>query len=586
LVSTLAVGPLGYAQPKATGPAGQAPSPAATPADASADAKEEARRLFENGLQLVKDGAFDAALAAFRRSIALFPTRSASQNAAIMLRKLARYDEAADAWEALLKRFPDLSPEERAFIKKEQDELTAYLGEIDLRVTEPDAIVIIDGIERGRAPLDKPVRVAAGSRSVRVYKEGFLPFEQRVDVVAKSSLKLTATLGALLRGGRLRVTEDRGDKVDVFVDKTPVGKTPWEGTVGAGKHTVFLRNGESSGSPPATVDVRQNQLSTLALLAEPLLCRIRVEPTPINATVAFDGVDVGQGVWESPVRCGGHEIEVAAEGFLPLRRVVAVAAQSPLTLKESLERDPASKLFRAENPPRIVVGLRAHLLITPTLGGPLAESCGDGCSQSPPLGFMAQVFGGYRLGSGLGFGASASYLSLQRTYEDRRASLVPEGLLEHTGTAKDAVRFHGPAIGGYIGIEKGKTIQFGARLGVGVMFALWSDARSAALRTPKGTPYNTAEVSESGITFAPYIQPEAQVGVALTKSLTVSLGVSATALFGLGSAEWTDKNVIPAGDRTSPEYRENGGVGKYGTQPLAAGAVLSVSPVLGAQIAF
>ena len=66
-------------------------------------------------------------------------------------------------------------------------------------------------IERGKTPLAKPVRVSAGSRFVRVIKEGYVPFEQRIDIAGRTNVVVNAKLGALLRGGRLRVTGEHED---------------------------------------------------------------------------------------------------------------------------------------------------------------------------------------------------------------------------------------------------------------------------------------------------------------------------------------------------------------------------------------
>ena len=215
------------AQGKGKPPAPAAPAAPTSAPDADADPKKaEARSHFETGLKLFNDQSYDAALAEFKQSLASFPTRSALQNAAVTLKKLKRFDESADAFDRLLVDYPNLTPEERTFVETEKKELVAYVATLDIRVVEPDATVLVDGTERGKTPLGKPVRVSAGSRFVRVIKEGYVPFEQRVDVAGRTNVVVNAKLGALLRGGRLRVTEDAGTAVDVLVDGVVVGKSP------------------------------------------------------------------------------------------------------------------------------------------------------------------------------------------------------------------------------------------------------------------------------------------------------------------------------------------------------------------------
>src|SRR5207237_152698 len=87
------------------------PAPDA-PAD---DRREQARALFESGLAHFDRGESSAALADFLRSRELFPTRSATKNAAVCLRKEGRLDEALDMLEELLRAFADLPPADRAF---------------------------------------------------------------------------------------------------------------------------------------------------------------------------------------------------------------------------------------------------------------------------------------------------------------------------------------------------------------------------------------------------------------------------------------------------------------------------------------
>jgi hypothetical protein len=105
LLATLCQGPaLAFAQvtapatpaaptpPAAAAPSDAAPAPAAAPDPAAA--KAEARARFDRGLTLLREEAWGPALAEFLASRKLYPTRNATTNAAICLRKLQRYDES------------------------------------------------------------------------------------------------------------------------------------------------------------------------------------------------------------------------------------------------------------------------------------------------------------------------------------------------------------------------------------------------------------------------------------------------------------------------------------------------------------
>src|SRR5690606_5041447 len=119
-VPHLAVG-TAHAQDDAA-PADDAPAPPdGTPATPSAEGaaedgvrqpspedRKEAEAAFRRGLTLLEQDAWQAALAEFVRSRELYSTRNATNNAAICLRKLNRFDEALDMYEAMLREYADM----------------------------------------------------------------------------------------------------------------------------------------------------------------------------------------------------------------------------------------------------------------------------------------------------------------------------------------------------------------------------------------------------------------------------------------------------------------------------------------------
>lgn len=533
------------AQGKGKTPPAAAPAAptAADPAAPDDPKKAEAKAHFDRALRLFNDGAFDAALVEFRQTLALFPNRNALQNTAVTLKKLKRYDEAADAFDKLLADYPNLPAEDRKFVETEKKELINLIAYLDIRVVETEATVLVDGTERGKTPLTKPVRVSAGSRFVRVIKEGYVPFEKSVDVAGKSTTVIDAKLGALLRGGRLRVTEDGGTSVDVLVDNVVVGQSPWEGTLPVGKHVVSLRGEGNLGSPPASVEVQLNQLAKLSLVVEPLACNLRVEPTPITARVAVDGVEVGQGTWEGKLRCGGHQVEIAADEFLPVKRTVSISEAKPGKVVETLERDPGSKTFQAKNPPRITLDARIGLALSPNIAGSHSAACDGACSSGLSLGTLAQVRVGYQLGMGLGFAFDAGFLYLRQRTENRPSRLDGVGISPQEGTANDTMFLRGPTIGGSISVQRGSTFVFMGRLGAGAYISAWKDTRAGKYSTAGGFEYTIPTqpgtvASSSGIAVAPYVNPEVRLGYRINKTWIVDLGMQMMLVFGMQTARW------------------------------------------------
>src|SRR5439155_1438488 len=75
--------------------------------------------------------------------------------------------------------------------------LRGLVGTIDIMGAEIGAAITIDGQSRGDYPMVATLRVSAGGHVVRVYKEGFEPFEGRVDVAGSETARVAARLRAL-----------------------------------------------------------------------------------------------------------------------------------------------------------------------------------------------------------------------------------------------------------------------------------------------------------------------------------------------------------------------------------------------------
>ncbi len=549
-------------------------------ADEPASDKDEARTRFERGIGLYRQKQLDAALAEFLLSRKLYPTRAASFNTARVYKELARYDEALETLETIPKQFPDLTAQDRDELDRELREVKGHIGFVTVTPSEPDATIIIDGRERPGAA-KKPVALSAGTHVVRVHKDGFVPFESRVEIAVQATVPVPAKLGALTRGGRLAVSEDRGGTLEVVVDGVAVGKTPWEGTVPVGAHAVMLRGDGRIGSPPTPVDVRLNQLTKLSLVAEPLHCSLRVEPTPRTARVAVDGVELGRGVWEGALRCGGHLVEIGSEGFVSRSKNVSLVEGPTLLAKETLDRDPSSPVWRSKNPPKITIEGATAFLLSPGYGGTLADSCGDGCSASPGLGGSAVARVGYRLGIGIGASLDAGALYTTQSLSGRATETRPYGLPPHGGRADDTPRLSGPMFGASVSYSfEGLPIVL--RLGGGVLVGSFADTRSGTFATPSGASYSLPESRQSSSSALLYIDPEVRWGVRLFRGATLDLGVRGLAIAPLeGAPRWTDETELSLGQCPSPDRQICSGRGVYAPSDLAAGLMLFFGPTIG-----
>ena len=552
-----------------------APAPAPPPADAapppedkpvSPETKREARGHFEKGLALLREEAWAPALAEFLLSRSLFPTRAATNNAAIALRKLQRYDEALDTFETYLRDF-QVPPNDRAAAQKEIADLRALVGTLDVTGAEPGASIVVSGEDRGEYPPVKPIRVAAGAHIVRVFKEGYQPFEARIDVAGGTTVSVPVKLQRLNRSGRLRVTEGTGKSVDVLVDNVVMGQTPWEGVLSVGDHMVTLRGQGKLGTQPTAARVRPQQLTALSLLAEELDASLRVDPTPPGASVWINSVNVGNGVWLGRLKAGQHRVEVKTDGFLPVARTVALQKGQRETLTMQLERDDDAPLWR--KPSKITFDVSTSFVLAPTFGGDVAGGCTGDCSRSLGLGGLMLLHGGYELGTGFGIGAQAGFLLATQDVTGRAGSLTPHGLDPNSGTLDDALRLTAFIGGATAGYHFGQSLPVLLRLGAGVVVGEVRSERSGTFETTAGTLFNADPATDFQSATYFYAAPEIRVGTRFAGSFELSLGVQALMMFALSQPKWDKTIELPA---------STDGIGTYPDESLMGSFVLMLAP--------
>lgn len=569
--------PAGSASPD-TPPASAATPPAATDASAEADAATQANKRglakahFEKGVALFQDGAWGPALAEFLESRSLYATISATTNAAICLHKLERFGEALDMYEALLREFPEVRPDDKTAAQRAIVELRAQVGTIAISGAEIGSSITIDGRVFGDYPPTSPIYVSSGSHAVRLYKEGFEPFEVRLDIAGGQTSNVTAQMQAIRIAGRLKVIETMGKSLDIVVDNVVVGKTPWEGPVAEGRHTVLLRGENGYGTPPASAPVKLQELTTLTLRAEELGAALRIDPTPIGASVSIDSVPVGRGSWEGRLRVGEHRIDVSADGFFSQTKQIKLRPHADEQLSVRLAADPDAVVNYERSP--ITVGIVGGVPFAPALNGAVADSCTGSCESSLGFGAQAMLHIGYERPSGLGVGLAAGYLFLKEDFTGRPAVLRPKGDTTDSGTVDDAIRMNALLVGLTGSMHIGDRYPVLLRLGVGVARAALDDERRGTFGSPR---YDTGYVMSSTPGTFLYINPEVQFGIKLNDHIEISAALQAMMLLGLEGPVWDTTVQVPAGTK---------GIGTYKDESLLGRFVFLPTPSLAARYAF
>ncbi|XXY13751.1 PEGA domain-containing protein [Sorangium sp. So ce216] len=264
-----------WAAPLFAQDAGRTEPAAGAPTAATASAKAEAEAHFERGLRMYRAEAWEPAAAEFLESRRLYPTWGATSIAARCLQKLGRTTEALEMFESLLSDFGNVLPADaKEAALAEVERLRELVGAVAIEGGAPGAVVTVDGQRRAELPLSAPLRVAAGAHAVRIQKDGFEPFEARVEVIGRQTARVAASLKAIETHGRVRISEKTGKRLDIALDGVRVGRTPWEGKVEPGTHVIVLSGADGFGTPPTTISVRAGKVvdaSLTAVKARPVL---------------------------------------------------------------------------------------------------------------------------------------------------------------------------------------------------------------------------------------------------------------------------------------------------------------------------
>lgn len=323
--------------------------PAAGAAATAPDAarKAEARDRFEQGLRLFDEGDTAGALAEFQRAYALIPTPVLLFNIGLVHAASGRSVEAVEALDAAILSGA-LAPAETERALRVRTDQQRRVGTLGIELSEPGAVIEVDGVPRGKTPLDGPLRVAGGQHVVEITLTGYLPYREQVSVAGGETRTIAVTLRPLARSqGALAVTS-RVLEAEVRVDGEIVGRTPLSGelAVTPGEHRVTVARGCYR---PAERTVAVTAGARLAVELDPVVdsaalgrCggRLRLLTGTEGLTVTIDGelAPNSRGALELPA--GSHRIRAERSGFLPLDTTVSVPRGGEAVLDLSLRPTP------------------------------------------------------------------------------------------------------------------------------------------------------------------------------------------------------------------------------------------------------
>ena len=161
----------------------------------TAAAQTEAASRFKKGLELFKDGDYQAALIELRRANELAPNYNVLYNIGQVYFQLQDYPNALHSLERYMQEGgKNIDPKRRAEVEKDVDKLRARVANLEIVVNVPDADVTIDDVSAGKTPLPKTVLVSAGRHRIVISKVGFASITKVVEIASAELQKVPVDL--------------------------------------------------------------------------------------------------------------------------------------------------------------------------------------------------------------------------------------------------------------------------------------------------------------------------------------------------------------------------------------------------------
>jgi hypothetical protein len=285
--------------------------------------KGEALDAFNRGVELYKNQNFEGAKAEFEQAYNLSKDARLLFNMAIAERDAKRYSRAVARLEQLLKEGDELSDKDKQDARDLLEGLKQYTAPITVTINEPGATVLVDDIEVGKSPLDRPLIVDVGERNIVARKVGFLDASKRLTVSGGKADKVDLSLEASQKKGTLSVKATGAPSAVVVVDGVEQGVAPWQGEVSAEKHTIEIRaKGFVTESRTETIPHKGTIVIEVAL--RPDQGKIRVKTDKPENVIHIDEQEVGKGTWEGVLPSGPHMLKVTRSGAEPYNNQIFV----------------------------------------------------------------------------------------------------------------------------------------------------------------------------------------------------------------------------------------------------------------------
>lgn len=288
----------------------------------------------KKGDSAASSGNWEEAYVAYDKAHKAAPTAETSRKRANALYKLKRTVDAFEAYEQLLRDHgKDLARGDKDTALKRRDELRDKVGAIKVNVSETGAQITLDGKVVGKSPLPAPLNVLVGKHKLEIEKPGFQAFSQEVDVAAKATVSVDASLKAVSDGGTVNVKVRGGEALTVVIDGKEMGPAPFTGKLAPGTHEISGRS-QTLSAPVVTVEVKTGETAQVELVAGPAGGTFEVRIDGGKGEIFIDGKKVGSDTFKGEVAPGEHTLVVKRDGYEDYEKTVNI--KSGETLSESV----------------------------------------------------------------------------------------------------------------------------------------------------------------------------------------------------------------------------------------------------------
>jgi formylglycine-generating enzyme required for sulfatase activity len=232
----------------------------------------------------------------------------------------------------------------------------------------PGATVLLDGSTVGMTPLEYPVE--AGARVVEIRRQGFKPFQQRLQATAGESVDL-GVIRLLPLDGRLAVVSNPSGAT-VSVDGVFRGIAPLEIALAPGAAYEVTVSMAGRSSFKTGIEIFSGRRSEVRAELEMLSGEVSVTSLPPGAQLLIDGTPAGTTGQTLELEARPHQIEVRLEGYVPYRTTLTPEPGLPQAVHAVLkESGPAGLAATVTTPQGVEL-----VLVAPgrfTMGAPRRE---------------------------------------------------------------------------------------------------------------------------------------------------------------------------------------------------------------------